>query len=104
MHHTLHTHRHTTTTPTPDSRHLQLARMGQGQVLVVAPSNIAVDQLAERIALTGLKVVRLQAKSREDVASSVEHLTLHHQVFHLDVSASFLLLLLSFLLLLLRFI
>ena len=27
----------------------QLAKMGQGQVLVVAPSNIAVDHLAERI-------------------------------------------------------
>ena len=52
------------------------------QVLVAAPSNVAVDQLAERIALTGLKVVRLMAKSREDVASSVESLTLHYQVRH----------------------
>jgi len=34
--------------------------MGQGQVLVAAPSNIAVDHLAERIAQTGLRVVRLQ--------------------------------------------
>ena len=50
------------------------------QVLVAAPSNVAVDQLAERIALTGLKVVRLMAKSRETVASSVEPLTLHYQV------------------------
>ncbi len=50
------------------------------QVLVAAPSNVAVDQLAERIALTGLKVVRLMAKSREDVASSVESLTLHYMV------------------------
>ena len=50
------------------------------QVLVAAPSNVAVDQLAERIALTGLKVVRLMAKSREDVASSVENLTLHYMV------------------------
>ena len=47
---------------------------------MAAPSNVAVDQLAERIALTGLKVVRLMAKSREDVASSVESLTLHYQV------------------------
>lgn len=39
---------------------LQLAKMGQGQVLVAAPSNIAVDHLAERIAQTGLRVVRLQ--------------------------------------------
>lgn len=53
------------------------------QVLVAAPSNVAVDQLAERIALTGLKVVRMMAKSREDVASSVESLTLHYQAWHL---------------------
>ena len=50
------------------------------QVLVAAPSNVAVDQLAECIALTGLKVVRLMAKSRETVAGSVEPLTLHYQV------------------------
>ena len=49
---------------------------------MAAPSNVAVDQLAERIALTGLKVVRLMAKSREDVASSVESLTLHYMVRH----------------------
>ncbi|RHY40123.1 hypothetical protein DYB38_003221 [Aphanomyces astaci] len=36
-----------------------------GQVLVTAPSNIAVDHLTEKIASTGLKVVRLAAKSRE---------------------------------------
>lgn len=62
-----------------------LATAGQGQVLVVAPSNIAVDHLAERIAQTGLRVVRLQAKSREEVYGSVEHLTLHYQVRHLGV-------------------
>jgi len=54
--------------------------------LVAAPSNVAVDQLAERIALTGLKVVRLMAKSRETVASSVEALTLHYQVWPLPHS------------------
>lgn len=48
---------------------------------MAAPSNVAVDQLAERIALTGLKVVRLMAKSRETVASPVEPLTLHYQVW-----------------------
>lgn len=37
--------------------------MGQGQVLVAAPSNIAVDHLAERISQTGLRVVRLQVGS-----------------------------------------
>ena len=36
--------------------------MGQGQVLVAAPSNIAVDHLAERISQTGLRVVRLQVR------------------------------------------
>eukprot|EP00871_Galdieria_phlegrea_P003796 jgi/Galph1/4417/GphlegSOOS_G3063.1 len=50
------------------------------QVLVCAPSNIAVDQLAEKISCTGLKVVRLCAKSREAVSSNVDHLTLHYQI------------------------
>ncbi|MCD7448446.1 ATP-dependent helicase NAM7 [Datura stramonium] len=62
------------------------AKQGQGQVLVCAPSNVAVDQLAEKISATGLKVVRLCAKSREAVSSPVEHLTLHYQVRHLDTS------------------
>ncbi|KAL2901632.1 Regulator of nonsense transcripts 1-like protein [Bienertia sinuspersici] len=44
-----------------------MAKQGQGQVLVCAPSNVAVDQLAEKISATGLKVVRLCAKSREAV-------------------------------------
>ena len=60
-----------------------LARAGQGQVCVCAPSNVAVDQLAEKIQQCGLKVVRLAAKSREAIASSVEHLTLHYQVANL---------------------
>ncbi|CAM6082950.1 unnamed protein product [Calypogeia fissa] len=63
-----------------------LAKQAQGQVLVCAPSNVAVDQLAEKISATGLKVVRLCAKSREAVTSPVEHLTLHYQVRHLDTS------------------
>ncbi|KAL3817946.1 hypothetical protein ACJIZ3_003851 [Penstemon smallii] len=63
-----------------------MAKQGQGQVLVCAPSNVAVDQLAEKISATGLKVVRLCAKSREAVSSPVEHLTLHYQVRHLDMS------------------
>ncbi|KAK8341715.1 hypothetical protein V6Z11_A08G187000 [Gossypium hirsutum] len=63
-----------------------MAKQGQGQVLVCAPSNVAVDQLAEKISTTGLKVVRLCAKSREAVSSPVEHLTLHYQVRHLDTS------------------
>ena len=59
------------------------------QVLVTAPSNVAVDHLTECIAATGLKVVRLCAKSRETLsddtivagnASNVEPFTLHYQV------------------------
>jgi regulator of nonsense transcripts 1 len=57
-----------------------LAKVNGGQVLVCAPSNVAVDQLCERIHRTGLKVVRLTAKSREDVESSVGFLSLHEQV------------------------
>ncbi|KZT55083.1 P-loop containing nucleoside triphosphate hydrolase protein [Calocera cornea HHB12733] len=57
-----------------------LCRMNPGQVLVCAPSNVAVDQLTERIHLTGLKVVRLTAKSREALSSSIDFLTLHRLV------------------------
>ncbi|KOS22004.1 Regulator of nonsense transcripts 1 -like protein [Escovopsis weberi] len=57
-----------------------LAKITGGQVLVCAPSNVAVDQLCERVHRTGLKVVRLTAKSREDVESSVSFLALHEQV------------------------
>ena len=46
---------------------------------MVAPSNVAVDHLAAKVAATGLKVVRLVAKSREGIVSSVEPLTLHAQ-------------------------
>jgi len=57
-----------------------LAKTNVGQVLVCAPSNVAVDQLTEKIHRTGLKVVRLTAKSREDVDSPVSFLSLHEQV------------------------
>jgi regulator of nonsense transcripts 1 len=57
-----------------------LAKLSGGQVLVCAPSNVAVDQLCERIHRTGLKVVRVTAKSREDVESPVRFLSLHEQV------------------------
>jgi regulator of nonsense transcripts 1 len=63
-----------------------LAKMNNGQVLVCAPSNVAVDQLCERINLTGLKAVRLTAQSREDVESSVSFLSLHEQVRMLDTN------------------
>ncbi|KAG8898911.1 hypothetical protein FRB99_007071 [Tulasnella sp. 403] len=57
-----------------------LAKMNPGQVLVCAPSNVAVDQLTEKIHQTGLKVVRLTAKSREALTSPISFLTLHCQV------------------------
>lgn len=53
-------------------------------VLVCAPSNIAVDQLTEKIHQTGLKVVRLCAKSREAIDSPVSFLALHNQTRNMD--------------------
>lgn len=61
-----------------------LSKMNPGQVLVSAPSNVAVDQLTEKIDQTGLKVVRVTAKSREALESSVSFLTLHAQVANSD--------------------
>ncbi|GAA6060133.1 hypothetical protein JCM10212_001430 [Sporobolomyces blumeae] len=61
-----------------------LSKMNPGQVLVSAPSNVAVDQLTEKIHMTGLKVVRVTAKSREALESSVSFLTLHAQVANSD--------------------
>uniref|UniRef100_A0A8C4WWS0 UPF1 RNA helicase and ATPase n=1 Tax=Eptatretus burgeri TaxID=7764 RepID=A0A8C4WWS0_EPTBU len=61
-----------------------LARIGNGPVLVCAPSNIAVDQLTEKIHCTGLKVVRLCAKSREAIDSPVSFLALHNQIRNME--------------------
>ncbi|KAK1933952.1 Regulator of nonsense transcripts 1 [Phytophthora citrophthora] len=61
-----------------------MSKQNMGQVLVTAPSNIAVDHLTMKISATGLRVVRLAAKSREAVASSVEHLSLHAMIKSLD--------------------
>ncbi|XP_029498168.1 regulator of nonsense transcripts 1-like [Oncorhynchus nerka] len=61
-----------------------LARQGNGPVLVCAPSNIAVDQLTEKIHMSGLKVVRLCAKSREAIDSPVSFLALHNQIRNMD--------------------
>lgn len=44
-------------------------KMTRESVLVCAPSNVAADQLADRLNRTGLRVVRLVAKSRESVLS-----------------------------------
>ena len=57
-----------------------LVKTGNTPVLVCAPSNIAVDQLTEKIHRTGLKVVRLCAKSREAISSPVSFLALHNQI------------------------
>ena len=54
-----------------------LTKQAMGQVLVTAPSNVAVDQLTEKIAATGLRVVRLTSKTREATSSSIDHLCLH---------------------------
>lgn len=64
-----------------------LVRQNQGKVLVCAPSNIAVDQLTEKINKTGVKVVRVAAKSREAIDSSVDFLALHNQVLKLSTNA-----------------
>ncbi|KAL4227542.1 ATP-dependent helicase NAM7 [Mactra antiquata] len=61
-----------------------LAKQNNGQILVCAPSNIAVDQLTEKIHKTGLKVVRLCAKSREAIESPVAFLALHNQIRNMD--------------------
>ncbi|CRG99607.1 regulator of nonsense transcripts, putative [Plasmodium relictum] len=57
-----------------------LSKMNMGKVLVTAPSNVAVDQLSVRIHRSGLKVVRLCAKSRESVPSVADYLYLHNQM------------------------
>jgi regulator of nonsense transcripts 1 len=64
-----------------------LAQQGQGQVLVTAPSNVAVDHLCEKIHKTGLKVVRMAAKSREMITSSVDFLSLHNLVRQLAMQS-----------------
>lgn len=66
-----------------------LSQMNHGQVLVCAPSNIAVDQLTEKIDKIGLRVVRLCAKSREAIQSPVSHLALHVQVQNMDGNSEF---------------
>ncbi|GFO35773.1 regulator of nonsense transcripts 1 [Plakobranchus ocellatus] len=61
-----------------------MVKQHNGAVLVCAPSNIAVDQLTEKIHKTGLKVVRLCAKSREAIDSPVSFLALHNQIRNMD--------------------
>ena len=67
----------------------QLVKQQGGPILVCAPSNTAVDQLTEKIEKTGLKVVRLCAKSREAIDSPVSHLALHNQIRNMESSGMF---------------
>eukprot|EP00835_Amoeboradix_gromovi_P000478 NODE_17_length_41373_cov_0.337016.p2 type:complete len:879 gc:universal NODE_17_length_41373_cov_0.337016:8591-5955(-) len=55
--------------------HLQ--RATRSKVLVCSPSNVACDQLCEKLNQAKLNVVRLTAKSREHVESSVAFLSVH---------------------------
>jgi len=64
----------------------QLVKQHGGPVLVCAPSNTAVDQLCEKIHKTGLKVVRVCAKSREAIDTPVAHLALHNQIKNMEGS------------------
>lgn len=57
-----------------------LVKLHKHKVLVCAPSNVAVDHLAHKLDTIGIKVVRLTARSREDVDSSVSDLALHKQM------------------------
>ena len=61
-----------------------LVKQTNSSVLVCAPSNIAVDQLTEKIHRTGLKVVRVCAKSREAIDSPVSFLALHNQIKNME--------------------
>ena len=58
------------------------------QILVCAPSNVAVEQLTAKINRTGLRVVRVAARSRENVESIVEDLCLHNMVRAVATSSS----------------
>lgn len=57
-----------------------LASRPFGQVLVCAPSNVAIDHLAAKIAATGVNVVRLASKQQASLDSPGAPWTLHYQV------------------------
>lgn len=50
------------------------------KILVCAPSNVAVDHLTSKLSQLGLKVVRLMARSRDDVDSSVSDFSLDNLI------------------------
>ncbi|ADM12486.1 putative DNA helicase [Encephalitozoon intestinalis ATCC 50506] len=55
-----------------------------GKVLVVAPSNTAVDQLTLKIHKTGLRVLRVMSRRRECGQSDVNFLSLHENLKELQ--------------------
>ncbi|KAJ2777959.1 ATP-dependent RNA helicase [Coemansia javaensis] len=61
-----------------------LAKANTGKVLVCAPSNVAVDQLTEKVHQTGLRVARISARNREELESRISHLELHTQALMND--------------------
>ena len=61
-----------------------LVKLNVGKVFVSTPSNIASDQLAEKIDKTGVKVVRMCAKSRETISTRADYLSLHNLIKDLD--------------------
>lgn len=54
-----------------------------GRILVCTPSNVAADEICNRIRMTGVNVVRLMALSKEDMPSPVEELCVHVQALRL---------------------
>jgi regulator of nonsense transcripts 1 len=59
-----------------------LVKLSKNRILVCAPSNVAIDQLTLKIHSSGLRVVRVTAKSRESLDSSINFLTLHEQMLN----------------------
>ena len=47
-------------------------------ILVCAPSNVAVDHLTEKIHKSGLKVIRMYSKSKEEQKSDLSYLSFHN--------------------------
>jgi regulator of nonsense transcripts 1 len=61
-----------------------LVKLYKKKVLVVAPSNTAVDQLALKINSTGLKVLRIMSRRRESGSSEIDYLCLHNLLKEFD--------------------
>jgi regulator of nonsense transcripts 1 len=64
-----------------------LVKHYRAKVLVVAPSNTAVDQLTLKIHKTGLKVLRVMSRRRECGQSDVNFLSLHENLKELQRDA-----------------